>query len=206
MSQFYVYEHLRKDINLPFYVGKGSGYRKNSKENRNKHWHHIVEKHGFIVNVIAKNLDEELAFLCEQERIDQLRRLGINLCNYTDGGEGISGHKHSEKTKEKLRSMAIGRHVGHTFNVGRKQSEEWKKNISKSLIGNQRRLGVPHTNEVKKRISESVSGKNNPMYGKVGATSGKIRITNGVENKVISPNDVIPEGWYKGMMTKRSKK
>ena len=198
MSQFYVYEHITKDTNAVFYVGKGTGYRSGSKSDRNIHWKRVAKKHGFTVNIVAQNLDEELAFLCEQERIDQLRRLGVKLCNYTDGGEGISGHKHSEETKKKLSEKAIGRNVGHTFNVGRKQTKEWKEKISKSLFGNKYRLGIPHTKESIEKIKFHSAGKNNTMYG-------KIRITNGFENKIILPNDTIPDGWTRGM-AKRGKK
>jgi hypothetical protein len=215
MSQFYVYEHLTKDTNKTFYVGKGAGYRSGSKSNRNKHWQKIVKKHGFTVNIIAKDLDEELAFLCEQERIEQLKKLGYKLCNYTNGGEGISGHKHSEQSKKKISKKAIGRNVGHTWNVGRKQSQEWKKNISKSLIGNKRRLGIPHTKESLEIIKFHSTGKNNPMYGKQQKDStkskiseqmsGRIRITNGIKNTSIFPTTPIPIGWYKGMTRKGSK-
>ena len=215
MSQFYVYEHLTKDTNMPFYVGKGFGYRCNSKSYRNKHWHNTVKKHGFFVNIIAKDLDEELSFLCEQERIDQLKRLGYKLCNYTDGGEGISGHKHSNETKTKISQKLKGKNVGHTWNVGRKQSEEWKSNISKSLVGNKRRLGIPHTKETLEIIKLHSFGKNNPMFGKIQKNStkskisaqmlGRIRITNGNKNTSIFPTDPIPNGWYKGMTRKGNK-
>jgi len=91
----YVYEHIRKDTNVIFYVGKGKDYRSTSYKNRNPHWHNIVNKAGFIVNYLAKDIDEELAYLCEQERIDQLKRLGIELVNITPGGTGVgSGKNH----------------------------------------------------------------------------------------------------------------
>ena len=48
------------------------------------------------------------------------------------------------------------------------------------------------------KIKFHSAGKNNPMYG-------KIRITNGFENKIILPNDTIPDGWTRGM-AKRGKK
>ena len=101
-NNFYIYEHIRPDTNQVFYVGKGCGNRCNSLR-RNVHWKRIVAKAGgFTVRKIVENIDEELAFLAEQERIDQLKRLGFNLCNATNGGEGASGYKHTQRTKELL--------------------------------------------------------------------------------------------------------
>jgi len=90
-NRFYVYEHIRLDTMKPFYVGKGCGNRAYAKRGRNVYWHRVVYKHGYIVKKISENLDEDLAFLTEVERIDQLRRIGIELVNMTDGGEGASG-------------------------------------------------------------------------------------------------------------------
>jgi hypothetical protein len=215
MANCYVYEHIRKDTNAVFYVGKGTGYRYTSKENRNNHWHNIVKKHGFTVNFIAKNLDEELAHLCEIERIDQLKRIGIKLCNATNGGEGISGHKHSDQTKQKISQKLKGKNVGSTINVGRKHTQQMKEKISKSLVGNKRRLGISHTKETLEIIKFHSMGKNNPMFGKKQKDStkskisekmnGRIRITNGIQNTSIFPTDPIPEGWFKGMTRKGNK-
>ena len=38
---------------------------------------------------VAQGLDEELAYLCEEERIDQLEKLGIKLANICPGGKGV---------------------------------------------------------------------------------------------------------------------
>lgn len=93
---FYVYEHSRNDTNAIFYVGKGKEYRANSAKDRNQHWHNVVNKAGgFSVRFVVKDVDEELAYLCEQERIDQLKRLGASLVNLTVGGEGAgAGENH----------------------------------------------------------------------------------------------------------------
>ena len=93
---FYVYEHIRNDTNAIFYVGKGKANRASSTRNRNRYWENVVSKsNGFIVRIVAKDLDEELAYLTEKERIDQLKRLGIKLANINDGGAGVgSGDKH----------------------------------------------------------------------------------------------------------------
>ena len=93
---FYVYEHMRNDTNAIFYVGKGKEYRAKSTKNRNQYWANVVNKAGgFTVNYVVKNIDEELAYLCEQERIDQLKRIGCELTNLTIGGEGAgAGENH----------------------------------------------------------------------------------------------------------------
>lgn len=88
---FYVYEHIRNDTNAIFYVGKGKANRAYAKRDRNEYWKNIVNKTEYTVRFVAKDLDEELAYLVEEERIDQLKRLGIKLTNLTLGGEGASG-------------------------------------------------------------------------------------------------------------------
>ena len=120
MNNYYVYEHIRPDTNQVFYVGKGKGKRASNKE-RNKHWHNIVNKAGgFTYRKIVENVDEELAFLAEQERIDQLKKLGIKLCNLTDGGEGSSGAVRSKESKDKISKI----------HKGKKHSDEYKQKMS----------------------------------------------------------------------------
>jgi hypothetical protein len=57
-----------------------------------------------------------------------------------------------------------------------------------------------HTEETKKKISEansiSQSGSKNSQFG-------SMWITNGIENKKINAMYNIPEGWYKGRVTKK---
>jgi hypothetical protein len=104
---FYIYEHIRPDTNAIFYVGKGSGNRCNITQHRNPYWKNIVAKAGgFIVNKIAENLDSELAYLAEQERIDQLKRLGVKLCNLTNGGDGLENP--SKETRKKMSNNRLG--------------------------------------------------------------------------------------------------
>jgi len=93
---FYVYEHIRNDTNAIFYVGKGKANRAYTARNRNEHWHNVVNKaQRFTVKFVVKDVDEELAYLAEEERIDQLKRLGIKLANINVGGSGVgSGDKH----------------------------------------------------------------------------------------------------------------
>lgn len=144
---FYVYEHIRPDTGMVFYVGKGSGYRLNSKSDRNRHWHHIVGKaNGFSSKIIFESNDEELVLLVEVERIDQLRKLGYKLCNITDGGQGISGLKHSEESKRKM-SNARKNMIQH------KHTEESKQKIR------QANTGVIFTEERKEKIRQKALGR-----------------------------------------------
>jgi hypothetical protein len=102
---FYVYEHWRLDRDECFYVGKGKGGRAYSMKNRNRHHQAIVAKLGctrsaFEVRMVATGLSELDAFSIEKERISFWRAANVDLTNLTNGGEGASGLKHSEKTKK----------------------------------------------------------------------------------------------------------
>lgn len=130
---YYAYEHTKIGSNVPFYVGKGKLKRAYSLFGRNKYWQRIVNKYnGFEVKFLVKDVTEEFAFLVEEERIDQLQRLNIKLCNLTNGGEGPSGHKHTKETLLKLSK----------FQKGKKKSQEWKDKISLSNKGKTRTLAM----------------------------------------------------------------
>lgn len=145
MTAFYVYEHIRRDTGAVFYVGKGHGGRHCSKRNRNQYWHNVVNKAGgFDHRVIFKDSSEDLIFLVEMEKIDQLRMLGVKLVNLTDGGEGRSGLKHSDHTKKLISEKRKGKSHKHTpesiekirqANTGVVFSEERKQKIGQKAIG-----------------------------------------------------------------------
>jgi hypothetical protein len=162
----YVYIHYRNDNNKPFYVGKGKGKRYNSKKDRNQHWKNIVNKVGYTSRIIENFLTEEKSFEFEKYYIQLIGRK--NLCNYTDGGEGISGLKHSEETKKKIGEKS----------KGRKHSEEHKKKMSKSKKGKKHseltkkkmsksKKGKKHSELTKKKMSECKKGKKPPQAKKV---------------------------------------
>lgn len=168
-NSFYVYEHLRPDNMQVFYVGKGKEKRANSKSDRNNYWHNIVNKYGVIVKFIAINIDEELAFLVEQERINQLKKLNISLVNMTDGGEGSSGLKMPNSAKE-LISKA---------HKGKKISDEQKKKMSISL------KKIVKSKEWQEKITASLTGRKRKPEENIGAARAVskkvICVTTGVE-------------------------
>ena len=151
-NRFYVYEHLRADSGDVFYVGKGTGKRCyiKGKAHRNAFWQRVVEKAGgFNVRIVADGLSEDLAFLVEIERIDQLRAMGVRLCNLTDGGDVVSGWVRTPEWKEKVGKAHRGKII----------SQEVREKISRSV----RATGYRHPNEVRERMSEKRLGNKNRL-------------------------------------------
>lgn len=142
---FYLYQHIRPDTGAVFYVGKGSKKRLRSTTHRNNHWKAIVGKAGgFNAEIVVKDDDEELIFLAEKERIDQLRKIGCALANQTDGGKGgTKGHRHSDETRKKISEKRKGKYSGSNHpryglfgkdnpTYGFKQSESARRGMSEN--------------------------------------------------------------------------
>lgn len=163
MSIFYVYEHWRLDRDECFYVGKGRGRRAyDMKHNRNRMHRFVVDKmsrEGFAVEVriVQSGLPQKDAFKLEIERIAFWRSQGVDLCNILPGGLGgptWTGRKHSEEAKKKISISAIG-------NIGRKGQSltlEHRKKLSEVQIGNKKSFGYKHTDEEKAQRSEKMKG------------------------------------------------
>jgi hypothetical protein len=112
---YYVYLHKRKGTDKVFYVGKGSknrdGERSEMTKNRNRWWHHIVDKDGgFDIEIYQDNLTEDNAYELEKELIAQI---GLeNLTNMTEGGEGgdtLSNHPDLDKIGKKISEALRGK-------------------------------------------------------------------------------------------------
>jgi hypothetical protein len=165
---FYVYEHIRLDTNAVFYVGKGNGGRCFEVRRRNQYWKRVVSKAGgFYVRIVVDKIDEELAFLAEQELIAKLKLQGLTLTNITDGGEGTSGYRHTDEARIKFsktmtRTMETYKHILRERQLGENNSA--KKigvgdKISKALTG--RKLSP------ERRIKSSLPRGLNPKAVKV---------------------------------------
>jgi len=104
-SDYYVYEHLRESDGSVFYVGMGRGKRFKTRDSRNIHWKRIVLKHGFVSNIIASGLTLEDAYKLEVALIKKHGKQ--NLCNITDGGDGVKNP--TKETRQKMRFAKIGK-------------------------------------------------------------------------------------------------
>ena len=95
-SGFYVYVWLSKS-NIPFYIGKGHGNRAWQKTKG-----HNPPKDHTKIYIMEANLSELGAFALERRYIKWYGRKDIGtgiLINKTNGGDGVSGYKRSEKWK-----------------------------------------------------------------------------------------------------------
>lgn len=163
---FYTYAHYKPEGGL-FYIGKGAGNRAYDMKMRNKYWHNVVAKYGNPHVEILANWDlEEEALDHEKLLISCFKDMGYKLANLTDGGEGISGYKHTNEAKQKMRGRTGEKHPMFgkpksievklkisQAKIGKKQTEEFKKKISEKFKG--RIFSAEHL----KKISESLKGR-----------------------------------------------
>jgi len=153
---YYVYQHRRKDTNAVFYIGKGKGYRCNQTTGRNAYWHRVVDKHGFTVEKILTDLDEEFALLAELELIDQYKKLNLPLANLSEGGQGTSGYKF---TPEQIKNLAAA-HVGHKHSPETKaKMSAAKKGKLPNNTGKAYKMKLPMPLELRLQLGEQRSGR-----------------------------------------------
>lgn len=162
--KYYTYAHYTADINELFYIGKGTqvtrrpqATRAASKAGRNIYWNRKVKKHnGFTYAVLARWETEKEAHDHEIFLITTFKERGFRLCNLTNGGEGLSGLKHTEKSK-KLMSLAA---MGNTRCLGVKLSAERVEQL-RAL-----HKGIPKTTEHRKNLSIARKGIKVPSIWK----------------------------------------
>jgi hypothetical protein len=124
---FYVYQHLRLDNNIPFYIGKGCKDRAFRTKRNNKGWNNIVNKVGFKADIIKYFEDENQAIEYEHKLIDDYKSQGIELVNQTLYSSGGTSWSYTDEVKEKQRLGQIG--------TKRPKSKEWCDKVSEANKG-----------------------------------------------------------------------
>jgi hypothetical protein len=205
--KYYTYAYLRED-GTPYYIGKGE---KNRIFNKSKGEIKPPKDKSRII-FLKQNLTEEEAFKHEIYMIAVFGRKDLEtgiLRNKTNGGDGISGYKHTEETKILISNLHKGKNltedhkkkVGDSLRGKKKKplSYETKKKLSLSLKGRKVwNKGKTLSDEVKRKISESSKGKQTPWL--VGVS--KCWITNGEIEKFIPVDEDIPIGYIMGRKNK----
>lgn len=182
---YYVYLHT-DDRGVVFYVGKGKDNRAHSCNNRSKWWKTYVKNHCSAnrphVTIVKDNLTEQQSFQLEVETILNYGRLDLGtgtLINLTCGGDGSSGHKKSQATKDKIRAANTGK---TSYNKDRPMSTEQKQKISQAHAGKPkphqyRSVFCPQTNTTYGSVAEASlatgvhkSSIADIMSGKIGAS------------------------------------
>jgi len=159
-KEFYCYVYVDTKNNKVRYVGKGFGVRAwkhKSTGTHNKKLHNTIVKRineGYVMEpFIIPAVDEQHAHQIEQYLIKLFGREDQQagpLFNLTDGGEGVTGLKHSDEQRRKMSERR----------QGKKASEVTKQKLSSILRGAPgRRRGKSWTAEQRETLSKAHRGK-----------------------------------------------
>lgn len=128
-----VYRHIRLDNNKVFYIGIGiNTKRAYDIRQRNKYWHHVVNKHGYRVEVFLDNIDLDSAKIWEMYLIWLSGRADLGygeLVNMTDGGDGSINKSKEAIAKQLATAKANGTYdemVKRISDIGRTMKRSGK--------------------------------------------------------------------------------
>ena len=201
-----IYQYTDLKTGEVVYIGKDSNIRTNrrhkdhlkaSKRNNqqfNKVLQNNPDRYKYEI-VYAGYFSEDLLTILEINTIAEFKQSHNGkrpLFNFTDGGEGVSGYKHTTESLLKMSNVHKGKTISKEqrkqisqFNKGKKLSDETKLKISKAKTGvprdekTKRKLSKSHkgkklSKKHKKKISNATKGKNNPRFRKDIPTSNEL--------------------------------
>ena len=196
-KDFYVYLHKRATDGSVFYVGKGTGRRSTEfNKSRSAHWKNIASKNGVVVELYATGLQEWYALELEIQIIAYYGR--DNLCNMTDGGDGLKSP--SIETRRKIAESV--RELMKDESVKRNLSEKAKKQMQNKEF--RQMLSIATTN--------AISGDKNPIKNPVHAAkiskenNSRARAVMCVENGMYFKTINYAENWLKSIGKSKANK
>lgn len=130
-NKFYVYVHISKENDIPFYIGFGQKYRISCKSKRSLEWNKIAIN-GFYYGKIKDNMSREEANLFEKYCISIFKKIGFNLVNKINGGSGNSKRKSYSEEYKKILSL---RGKEYWKNITDEKRKEISKTLSEKLKG-----------------------------------------------------------------------
>lgn len=163
---FYIYIYFIADV--PRYVGKGVGSRWKAHRTPKvttklgRTLKKVFKETGAWIEPTIIQCESEEASFAEEKRLTQehgREDLGTGvLWNLTDGGDGTSGHRHTEEFKDQLKKRTG---ENNPF-FGKTHSAEVRKIVSETHRGHSRLKGTKLTLEHRKNISTGITGDRNP--------------------------------------------
>ena len=169
--RYYVYAYLRPD-GTPYYIGKGCNNRAYKK-----HRHISVPKNRIKIVFLETNLSNVGACALERRYIEWYGRKDLGtgiLRNMTDGGEGVEGHIHSQKTKDRIRDS---RKDQSSPNKGKTTSSEHRAKLSAANKGKSPpNKGRPLSPEHRAKLSAANKGKKHTIETRIKMSSIRIKI------------------------------
>ena len=187
MNTAYVYTLTDPRNGMPFYVGKGHGKRckfhldeakyysnrKSLKLNKIRKLMSLGLKP--IITKVEENVSDADAIDFECLLIAEMRDIGIQLTNMTDGGDGAKGYKHTEEHKQMMRELFAGRIFTkeHRQAMSKPKSEEGRKSIA---LARQTTLYRP-SDETKNKVSKALLGRPSPMKGRTQSEEAKAKMS-----------------------------
>lgn len=141
--QYCLYRHIRKDINLPFYVGVGiinnktNSIKKRYKRayvnnGRNDIWNKITKKTDYTVEIMLESDNKENIEMKEVEFIKLYGRIDLgtgSLCNFTDGGHYHLNYSKTSSIKRKETYIRNG-----TYDAWIKRAAENRQNSKQASL------------------------------------------------------------------------
>ena len=177
-------------VNGKRYVGKTVyplKFRRRHHENDSKKsrlpFHNALRKYGFdqfTWQVCFNHTDESVLFEKEKRLIRLLKTRGPAGYNLTDGGEGITGYRHTEAVKRQIKAQRLGTTLTEEIKVkirastkltmstpeykakaglaqkGLVKSESHRRNLAAAKLGD---LNPTKRPEVRAKISKALTGR-----------------------------------------------
>ena len=169
-GQFYGYKHWTlEEPPRCFYVGKGLRNRPGSRCKRSTKWKAVVKRFGLRIEICLGPVSDNEAIAWEIATIAKENTFTTSYstlggtdvkCNFTHGGDGAAGYKHTPETAERIRLYHVGRKRSSETVQRMKDNHPMKRQEVRAKVSASKRgqlLGPQSSDHVRKRIDARLS-------------------------------------------------
>ena len=201
---YYTIYKITNTINGKYYIGKHQ--TKNLEDGYMGSGRLIkaaIKKYGVenFIKEILHVFDNEQEMNQKEKELVVLSEMSYNLC---EGGKGGFGYINSNPLKDVWLQKAIQKTNTGQANIDRAETVRKLmtatpeiRNRLKNHMSNRKNgmLGKKHSENAKQKMARPRGTYNNSYQN---SQYGTIWITNGILNKKVSRDHLIPEGWHRG--------